>query len=73
MSRCEACGLIVRWVRSKATGRLVAIDPDPLPDGSIMLLPKNDGARPIPPQQRAACVAPLYRAHVCPSAAGGSP
>lgn len=72
MSACKACGRPVRWVRSAATGRLVELDPDPMPDGSIMLL-ANGAARFIVAEQRATCVAPLFRLHAaaCPSAAAG--
>lgn len=73
MSACKSCGRPVRWARSAATGRLVELDPHPMPDGSIMLL-ANGSARYVLAEQRATCVAPLFRLHApaCPSASGGS-
>lgn len=71
-ARCSACGRAVRCVKSTTTGRMFALDPAPMPDGAIMVLP-NGAGRVIAPEQRATCVAPLYRLHrpTCP-AAGGS-
>lgn len=69
MSWCGRCGRQVDWGRTVA-GELVAIDPAPLPDGTLMALP--DGRlREVPPEKRADCPAPLYRNHrsSCGSAA----
>jgi hypothetical protein len=61
MNRCKACGQPVRWVYS-TSGKLMQLDPGPLPDGVAMLL--ADGrARVVPDADREQCVAPLYRSH----------
>ena len=61
MSRCKACGQPVRWLYS-TSGKLMQLDPAPLPDGVAMLL--ADGrARVVPDADRERCVAPLYRSH----------
>lgn len=58
----------MRWVDT-ATGTRLPIDPDPLPDGNIMLL-ANGRCKVVPVEERAACVAPLFKSHfaTCPMA-----
>lgn len=68
MSPCKKCGKPMRWVDT-ATGSHLPIDPDPVPDGNIMLL-ENGLCTIVPLEERAACVAPLFKSHfaTCPSA-----
>lgn len=61
MGRCRSCKQIVRWV-STAAGKNLPLDPTPVDDGNIMVLP-NGRSRIVPIAERAACVAPLYKSH----------
>lgn len=61
MSWCGRCGRQIDWVRTVAD-ELLAIDPAPLPDGTLMVLP-NGRLREVPADKRERCPAPLYRSH----------
>lgn len=70
MSRCNSCGKTIRWVRMvSGARRLMALDPEPVPSGTILMLPKREG-RVVPVEERAKCVAPLFASHfaTCPNA-----
>jgi hypothetical protein len=69
MSACKSTGKPVRWLRT-TTGQLLPINPEPAPDGNILLLP-HERCRVVPVEDRAATVAPLFKTHfaTCPNAA----
>jgi hypothetical protein len=69
VSACKSCGKPVRWLKT-TSGQLLQIDPDPVPDGCILLLP-HERCRVVPVEDRAATVAPLFKTHfaTCPNAA----
>lgn len=68
MSACKSCGQPIRW-HATGSGQRMPLDPDPVPDGSILILP-NGIIRVVPVEERAAMVAPLFKTHfqTCPSA-----
>lgn len=68
MSLCKACARPIMWV-STATGQRLPLDPDPVPDGSVLLMP-HGRCRIVPVEERAKTIAPLYKAHfaTCPVA-----
>jgi hypothetical protein len=43
LGRCRACHLPVRWAITAAHGKPIPIDPDPSPDGTV-LIEKIEGA-----------------------------
>jgi hypothetical protein len=56
-----SCGQLIRWVTTMR-GKRMPLDPKPLPDGNVMLLP--DGrARVLDEASRRTCTEPLYRSH----------
>lgn len=61
MKTCNDCGREVRWIET-VSGQVLPLDPAPLPDGTIMILPTGR-ARVVAIEDRKACVAPLYRSH----------
>lgn len=68
MSSCRACKRPIHWV-STITGQRLPLDRDPVPDGNVMLLP-NGRCKIVPTEERAKCVAPLFKSHfaTCPVA-----
>jgi len=36
--QCRSCGKEIIWVRTAATGALMPLDPDPAPDGNVVLV-----------------------------------
>lgn len=36
-SSCRSCGKPMLWARTAATGSLIPLDPDPVPDGNLIL------------------------------------
>jgi len=68
MPRCRSCNQEIRWCET-ATGQKMPVDLMPEADGSLMILPTGR-IRVVPVEDRAACVAPLYKSHfaTCPHA-----
>lgn len=75
--RCQRCPARVVWVKTEARGKSMPLDPDPHPEGNVVLVPlpqsRHWAARVLPPEQLPpADGAPAYLSHfvTCP---GGRP
>lgn len=68
LSNCKGCGKELRWAQT-ASGQWLPIDPEPVPDGSVMLMP-HGRCRIVPVEERKQCVVPLHKTHfaTCPVA-----
>lgn len=72
--RCRGCGGPMRWAQNETTGRRVPIDPDPVPDGNLVLVALRPGATPLVRYLRkhepVAPTSPRYVSHfaTCPQA-----
>lgn len=42
MAKCRSCEAPMVWVKTAANGRLMPLDPKPVPDGNVVLLASRD-------------------------------
>jgi hypothetical protein len=74
-SECRSCHAKIVWAVT-TKGRPIPIDPEPVPDGNIILEPRGTSWRPLPPlatvwTHGAQDGVVLYKSHfaTCPAAA----
>jgi len=73
--KCQSCGKPIQWCVT-AKGKRIPVDPDPVPDGNLVLV--DDHAEPAQPTKALPVPAdagrgtPRYKSHLatCPNAAG---
>lgn len=73
ISHCASCGQQIRWVTTVRSKRM-PIDPGPLEDGTVMLLP-NGRVRVLTAEEKQTSSATLFRSHFasCPTLAEHRP
>ena len=42
-ARCRSCQAPIRWVITKANGRRMPLDPEPVADGNVFVIGTQDG------------------------------